>query len=201
MRICQRSPPRARTGTDSLHNNRHLIGTRLIAVDMRGQRGPRNQKRRRSRDAAGCACPRADSKMTPAGKMAGGCRRSESAGQSHETRSGAARATPPYTLVPPGGFEPSTPALGGRVHSSQLGFSDFTWFYITACKTVFFTESMLMVRILIHPYFTPFIVAGVKSLRYAQGQGLRALALSVTQPITTRGTHGAQNQTERQRIR
>ena len=121
MRICQRSPPRARTGTDSLHNNRHLIGTRLTAIDMRGQRGPqnqkrrrlrrrrmrlppggfendtrgedggrvstvrirraapRNQKRRRSRDAAGCACPRADSKTTPAGKMAGGCRRPESA--------------------------------------------------------------------------------------------------------------------------
>ena len=118
-----------------------------------------------------------------------------------QTRNGAAPATPSYSLVPPGGFEPSTPALGGRVHSSQLGFSDFMWFYITARKTVLFTESVLMVRILIHPYFTPFMVAGVKSLRYAQGQGLRALALSVTQPITTRGTHGAQNQTERQRIR
>lgn len=106
-----------------------------------------------------------------------------------------------FLMVPPIRFERTTPALGGRVRSSQLGFSDFMWFYITARKTVLFTESVLMVRILIHPYFTPFMVAGVKSLRYAQGQGLRALALSVTQPITTRGTHGAQNQTERQRIR
>lgn len=29
-----------------------------------------------------------------------------------QTRNGAAPATPSYSLVPPGGFEPSTPALG-----------------------------------------------------------------------------------------
>ena len=67
---------------------------------MRGQRGPRNQKRRRSRDAAGCACPRADSKTTPAGKMAGGCRRPESAGQSLKTRSGAACDAALYAGAP-----------------------------------------------------------------------------------------------------
>ena len=142
MRICQRSPPRARTGTDSLHNNRHLLGTRLIAIDMRGQRGPRNQKRRRLRrrrmrlppggfenDTRGEDggrvpavrirrtvpqnqkrrrlrrrrmrwCPRADSKTTPAGKMAGGCRRPESAGQPLKTRSGAACDAAVYAGAP-----------------------------------------------------------------------------------------------------
>ena len=155
MRICQRSPPRARTGTDSLHNNRHLLGTRLIAIDMRGQRGPRNQKRRRLRrrrmrlppggfenDTRGedggrvpavrirRAAPRNQKRRRlrrrrtrlPPGGFENDTR-GEDGGRvsavrirraARETRSGAARATPPYTLVPPGGFEPSTPALGER---------------------------------------------------------------------------------------
>ncbi len=157
MRICQRSPPRARTGTDSLHNNRHLIGTRLIAIDMRGQRGPRdqkrrrlrrrrmrlppggfendtrgedggrvpaarirraaprNQKRRRSRDAALYAgAPGRIRKRHPRGRWRAGVGGPNPPCGPAKTRSGAARATPPYTLVPPGGFEPSTPALGER---------------------------------------------------------------------------------------
>ena len=42
-----------------------------------------------------------------------------------QTRNGAAPATPSYSLVPPGGFEPSTPALGGLVFLFDLVFYNF----------------------------------------------------------------------------
>ena len=73
--------------------------------------------------------------------------------------------SPSGSLVPPGGFEPSTPALGGRVYPSHLRFSDFTWFYITARETACFLFSVLVIRYIVHPYFTPYALAGVKSLR------------------------------------
>lgn len=68
-------------------------------------------------------------------------------------------------LVPPGRFERPTPALGGRVQSCQLGLSDFMRFHITARKTTFFLSFMLTIRLLVHPYFTPYALAGVKFLR------------------------------------
>lgn len=57
-----------------------------------------------------------------------------------QTRNGAAPATPSYSLVPPGGFEPSTPALGGLVFLFDLVFYNFFWIRITACKKAIFKK-------------------------------------------------------------
>ena len=119
MRICQRSPPRARTGTDSLHNNRHLLGTRLIAIDMRGQRGPRDQKRRRLR--------RRRMRLPPGGFE--NDTRGEDGGRVPTAR---IRRTVPQNQkrrrlrrrrmrLPPGGFENDTRGGdGGRVPTARI---------------------------------------------------------------------------------
>ena len=72
-----------------------------------------------------------------------------------QTRNGAALATPSYSLVPPGGFEPSTPALGGHGHLPYLGKCNFALLYIFAGRLAVFEFLLVLIRILFHLFFTP----------------------------------------------
>jgi len=77
-----------------------------------------------------------------------------------QTRNGAAPATPSYSLVPPGGFEPSTPALGGLVFLSELVFYNFIQFYITACKTACFKNREIKASKKFYPNSTQILLPG-----------------------------------------
>lgn len=72
-----------------------------------------------------------------------------------QTRNGAAPATPSYSLVPPGGFEPSTPALGGHELLLYLRFSNFSNIFISAGNLRILSFLLLLISFLFRPFFTP----------------------------------------------
>ena len=100
-------------------------------------------------------CPRADSKTPPAGKLATRVSTVRIRRRSPQTRNGAAIATPSYSLVPPGGFEPSTPALGGHELLPYLQFFIFINISISAGNLAILPFLLFLISFLFHPFYTP----------------------------------------------
>lgn len=72
-----------------------------------------------------------------------------------QTRNGAAPATPSYSLVPPGGFEPSTPALGGHELLPYLWFFIFINISVSAGNLAILPFLLFLISFLFHPFYTP----------------------------------------------
>ena len=72
-----------------------------------------------------------------------------------QTRNGAALATPSYSLVPPGGFEPSTPALGGHELLPYLRFFIFINISVSAGNLAILPFLLFLISFLFHPIYTP----------------------------------------------
>lgn len=72
-----------------------------------------------------------------------------------QTRNGAAPATPSYSLVPPGGFEPSTPALGGHELLPYLRFFIFINISVSAGNLAILPFLLFLISFLFHPIYTP----------------------------------------------
>ena len=72
-----------------------------------------------------------------------------------QTRNGAAPATPSYSLVPPGGFEPSTPALGGHELLPYLRFFIFINTSVSAGNLAILPYLLFLISFLFHPFYTP----------------------------------------------